>query len=304
MQGDLMKGKMSKKNAIEIITKAERFYQKAISGKLNENDFDFNKDGTTVLKLNVLLQTLKIASNVKMIGDYNGMRPYLQTDKLAGGVNSCIGFLKGTNDCYIPNTILATDIKKEVTSYARVLAVLSKKISEKEYNKIEMVAKKIDINLLLSKVKNNIKEISIDNSLIKSVETTENTNTKELKEKEEQTEKSSNIIKIEFKSPEKAGNTAVLNPPTFKIPSLPNLWGKIKKLFSNKKSKATPPQKTTPKKPIPKPVAKPNPQENTPKEQSPSAYISIKDLKKISENINRNYKQTPQKSKSKYHDEI
>lgn len=151
---------------------------------------------------------------------------------------------------------------------------------------------------ILQETKEHIKTKTIENIY------THPSYAKELKEKEERAETSSNIIKVEFKSPEKAGNTAVLNPPTFKIPSLPNLWGKIKKLFSNKKSKSIPPKKATPKKPIQKPVIKSKPQENFPKRQPSSACISIKDIKKLSENINRNYKQAPQKHKSKYHDEI
>jgi len=46
------------------------FFENARDKKLKENEFEF-KDNTTEQKLNVLIQTLRIASNAKMIGDYN-----------------------------------------------------------------------------------------------------------------------------------------------------------------------------------------------------------------------------------------
>lgn len=120
---------------------SERFYAKAINHKINENDFEF-KDKTTEQKLNVLVQTLRIASNAKMIGDYNYNTSHinLQTDKLAGGVNACLGFIK-VDDYYIPNTVLTTDIRKETNNRQKVLYVLSKNIGDEKYNNIEMVEK-------------------------------------------------------------------------------------------------------------------------------------------------------------------
>ena len=42
-----------------------------------------------------------------MIGDYNynGNHINLQTDKLAGGINACLGFVK-VNNYYVPNNCI------------------------------------------------------------------------------------------------------------------------------------------------------------------------------------------------------
>ena len=42
-----------------------------------------------------------------MIGDYNynGNHVNLQTDKLAGGINACLGFVK-VNNYYVPNNCI------------------------------------------------------------------------------------------------------------------------------------------------------------------------------------------------------
>lgn len=90
-----------------------------------------------------------------MIGDFNNSRLMLQTDKLAGGVNACLGFIK-IGDHYVPNTVLETDIRQESTNVQKVLAVLSKHITEEKYSKIEMVGKKIDINKLLAKISSSV----------------------------------------------------------------------------------------------------------------------------------------------------
>lgn len=129
---------------------AEKFYSNACERKLKESDFDF-KDNTTEQKLNVLIQTLRISTNAKMIGDFINGHLKLQTDKLAGNVNSCLGFIK-SNNYYVPNTVLEVDIRQETSDRQKVLAILSKKVAEDKYNKIEMVGKKIDIKRLLEKI--------------------------------------------------------------------------------------------------------------------------------------------------------
>ena len=129
---------------------ADRFYRYAFDERLRESDFDF-KDNTTEQKLNVLIQTLRISTNAKMIGDFINGHLKLQTDKLAGSVNSCLGFIK-TDNYYVPNTVLEVDIRQKTSDRQKVLAILSKKVTEVKYNKIEMVGKKIDINRLLEKI--------------------------------------------------------------------------------------------------------------------------------------------------------
>lgn len=136
------------------------FFENARDNKLKEVEFDF-KNGTTEQKLKVLLQTLNISSNAKMVGDYINGRVNLKTEKIAGGVNSFLGFIK-TGRYYTPNTVIADDVRKNTGSVQRVLAVLSKGINEPEYNSIITVAKKIEIKPLLAKLSQSVK---IDNSL-------------------------------------------------------------------------------------------------------------------------------------------
>lgn len=130
------------------------FYEKALNKMLAPDDFKF-KSSTTEQKLEVLVQTLKIASNASMLGDYNNCRINLKTEKIAGGQASFLGLIE-EDGYYVPNTVISDDIRKNSNFTERVLAVLSKKINEKEYNKIEKVAKKIDINKLLQKIRQDV----------------------------------------------------------------------------------------------------------------------------------------------------
>lgn len=126
------------------------FYSKAMQNKLSADNFDF-KDGSTIQKMQVLVNTLKISANAKMVGDYLDGRINLKTDKIAGSVNSFLGFIKNGR-YYIPNTVMADDLRKNTIEAKKVLAVLSKHIDDDKYNKIEMVGKKIDIKRLLEKI--------------------------------------------------------------------------------------------------------------------------------------------------------
>ena len=131
-----------------------RFYQMAINNKLSERDFEL-KDNNTELKLQVLSQTIKLRSNAKMVGTYsnNGNHVMLQTDKLAGGIKSCMGFVLTDNGLYVPNTVLKANIINEVDKYERVLAIISKPFNCKSIGTVEYVADKIDLSRLLDKTR-------------------------------------------------------------------------------------------------------------------------------------------------------
>lgn len=145
------------------------FYEKALKRQLSADDFSLKKTGYAEQKLRVINQTLQVSSNAVMIGDYYNCRINLMTDKIAGGQASFLGLVE-VNGCYVPNTIIADDIRKNSINTERVLAVLSKKINEKEYNKIEKVAKKIEINKLLQTISKDVPvaENLISSSLVKS----------------------------------------------------------------------------------------------------------------------------------------
>lgn len=129
-----------------------KFYKDAIDNKLTVNDFEMKND-TTELKLQVLSQTIKLRSNAKMVGTYsnNGNHIMLQTDKLAGGIKSCMGFVLTDNRLYVPNTVLKANIINEVDRHERVLAIISKPFNSKSIGTVEYVADKIILDRLLDK---------------------------------------------------------------------------------------------------------------------------------------------------------
>lgn len=137
------------------------FYFKAKEGNLSVDDFEINSDGTTQLKMEVINQTLNLSKNAKIIGDFNNGRLKLQTNKVAGGINSCIGFVYD-NGFYFPNTILNDDIRRNITNNQRILAILSKNENDKQYERVDYVAKKIEIKPLLAKL---AKDVPINKSL-------------------------------------------------------------------------------------------------------------------------------------------
>lgn len=148
---------------------SELFYAKAIDGNLSVDDFEINPDGTTQLKMEVINQALNISCNAKMIGDYNNGRIKLQTNKIAGSTASCIGFIKD-NGYYVPNTILCDDTRSNVIESQRIIAILSKNVSESQYEKTNYVAKKIEIKPLLTKL---AKDVPINKSLYQDNDTLE-----------------------------------------------------------------------------------------------------------------------------------
>lgn len=133
----------------EEILNASLFYDRCLKHRLSPSDFEFSDDGTTHMKLNVLSSVLNKNLSANMIGDYNSYNPKLYTEKLVGGVKACIGFVKTQNrDCFVPNTVLKTDIRDYTKNTARVIAVFRKNIDQQTYEEITYKAKKIDWTLI------------------------------------------------------------------------------------------------------------------------------------------------------------
>ena len=135
-----------------------QFYKQLMNNKLSDDNFELKKDGTTVLKLQILEQTLNMSVNAKMIGDYSGSHIQIQTGKVTGSITSCLGLIKD-NGYYIPQTVLKEDARNNIKkgTQSQILAILQKKISEKEYMKVIYSTKKVgndklDILELLSKI--------------------------------------------------------------------------------------------------------------------------------------------------------
>ncbi len=128
---------------------AELFYDKCLKNQLGKNEIQFKKDGTTNLKLQALPVMMKIQTVTKITGGYNGDRPYLIADKIAGNVNFCLGLIKDSNnDYYVPSSSLLEDIKKLTREQSQVLAILSKESSENTYKNIRHVAKGLNLSKL------------------------------------------------------------------------------------------------------------------------------------------------------------
>lgn len=124
---------------------ATDFFERCLDRRLSLNDFELADDGTTMLKLKVLPQMLSPNLAANSIGDFNNSRPKLYTEKLAGGVKGCIGFIKTQPaDRYVPNTVLSEDIKNMITSSHRILATYRKKRDEQKYSELVYRAKKVE----------------------------------------------------------------------------------------------------------------------------------------------------------------
>jgi len=134
---------------IEIINKkihsSVEFYNLCLKKRISINDFSFKKDGTSILKLQSLIQVFQIYKNAKIIGQYNNQRPYLRTNILVGNINYCMGFIKNKN-YEIPNTILKEDIRKITNEQFRVVRIYRKGVKEKQYIEQTYSNKKIDID--------------------------------------------------------------------------------------------------------------------------------------------------------------
>lgn len=126
---------------------AIHFYQKCLDNRLMQEDFSYAKDGSTIQKLDILENMMGIKWNATMIGDFTGKGPKLYTEKVAGGICGCIGFVKDRNTrLNVPNTLLKKDIRDVTASpVQKVYAVLSKGYMAEKYSILEKVDKGIDI---------------------------------------------------------------------------------------------------------------------------------------------------------------
>lgn len=142
-------------------------YNKIIDNKLTLNKYAIqSKDKTTGLKLNVLPQLMKIDKMANMMGDFNNRNLFLQTEKVAGNIHSCMGFVKDVkDDIYVPNTALQKDIRDITDNRSKIIAILKKNFKETIYCNItylkkgykiedifksERIIKLVDINKMYS----------------------------------------------------------------------------------------------------------------------------------------------------------
>lgn len=104
---------------------AEIFLKSCLSKRLSYSSFVVLPE--TLLKLQVLESLMNIPHSATMIGDSIGSGDFLYTEKLAGSVRGCMGFVLGDNaPYYSPNTVLQADIRDLAVKPHKILAVYQK----------------------------------------------------------------------------------------------------------------------------------------------------------------------------------
>ncbi|MDR0918697.1 MAG: hypothetical protein LBM93_05535 [Oscillospiraceae bacterium] len=139
------------------VRNTERFYNICLSEELQENRIIQNNPKLIKLKFDVLSQTMKIHKTANMIGSYNGnsysVYSELDTKKLAGSENACLGFIP-IKDYYIPNTNLNTSIFPNKLKYllsndkSPILLTFRKNITEEKYTELTHFKKNLDLTTL------------------------------------------------------------------------------------------------------------------------------------------------------------
>lgn len=126
--------------------KASMFFQDCLDNIVTVDDFNFDKEGQSHLKLQVLKAATSKGMSAKMYGEYNAfiLHELLNTEKLIGNNNLCLGFVKAkeSNNIYVPNTLLKKDIRDLTGSYKRIIATYKKSIKDVKYNEMVYLAKK------------------------------------------------------------------------------------------------------------------------------------------------------------------
>lgn len=156
------------------ILNSYKFYELLRVGGINETKIKM-KNKTIYYKLQVLPQLMKLDKMANMIGVFTGQSLLLQTDKLIGNVNYCMGFIKNEQNIYIPNTALKEDIRNITEDRKKIIAVLKKSINEKMYKDITYLKQNYQIaDILKSKKINEVIDIenicSSDRNISKKIE--------------------------------------------------------------------------------------------------------------------------------------
>ncbi|XCP86218.1 hypothetical protein ABXS75_05270 [Roseburia hominis] len=100
-------------------------------------------------KLEALPKLVQFLRFSKMTALYNGIKPKLAVDRVAGTTNYCLGFIKD-GDYFVPSSCLLEDIRKLGDNPSQILAIMSKKANQSEpiYKEIRYVAKGVPLNKL------------------------------------------------------------------------------------------------------------------------------------------------------------
>ena len=122
--------------------RADEFFDACLNRKLPATVINGAHDLAEV-KLSVLPQLLD-TTRYRMIGDFVHSGIFIETDKLAGNNYASLGFSKKENDkFYFPKTVLKEDIRKRVDQPNRIVAILSKEISDDPYTVVNYISNEI-----------------------------------------------------------------------------------------------------------------------------------------------------------------
>ena len=127
---------------------AYEFYYRAKNNRMRMKDFEY-KDNTSVLKIDNLIKAMNLCSFSKMIGEFKHNKVYVSVKKVTGNNNLIVGFDEGENINY-PKTLLKGDIRDYTQKVYRIIGILSKNLLDKKYNKLDYIAKKINVKRFIS----------------------------------------------------------------------------------------------------------------------------------------------------------
>lgn len=101
------------------------FFELCLNRRLAPDMFDCLSEA--FLKKDVLETVFSLPYSAKMMGMHSGVGNLLYTEKLAGTVRGCMGFVLGSSAPYLsPNTVLKEDIRNMVETSHKILAVYEK----------------------------------------------------------------------------------------------------------------------------------------------------------------------------------
>ena len=124
------------------------FYYRAKNNRMRMKDFEY-KDNTSALKIDNLIKAMNLCSFSKMIGEFKHNKVYVSVKKVTGNNNLIVGFDEGENINY-PKTLLKGDIRDYIQKVYRIIGILSKNLLDKKYNKLDYIAKKINVKRFIS----------------------------------------------------------------------------------------------------------------------------------------------------------
>lgn len=139
------------------IGQAEHFFDLALMKRLNRENCKYKKDGTTSLKLQILVNIMNIKKNARMIGDYNQSRLHIMADKMCGSVVATLALTHDREYGLCPSSTIKDDIRNLVRQYHSVIAIYQKKPGQELYEIPSYSSAKFDKERIPSDLKKMIK---------------------------------------------------------------------------------------------------------------------------------------------------